>query len=72
MGKPINSSGTQAKERARQQKQSDKELKRMLTRQKTAYVKTCPPNIHTDITEPILTAEIFESKDLPIHLSARS
>lgn len=69
MGRPLNLSGTQAKERARQQKQAGKELKRMITRQKKTYAKTPAPNVHSDTAEPGLAEEIFESKNIPIHSS---
>ena len=54
---------TQAKERARQQKQTDKAAKRMLARRKKAYGKTSTLNAHSDIAEPILTGCIVESAD---------
>jgi hypothetical protein len=63
MGKPMNSSGTQAKERARQQKQADKELKRMLTRRKKTYAKTSAPNVPSDIIESISAGPIIQSAD---------
>ena len=63
MGKPMNNSGTQAKERARQQKQADKELKRMLTRRKKTYAKTSAPNAPSDIAESILAGPIAQSAD---------
>jgi hypothetical protein len=63
MGKPMNGSGTQAKERATQQKQRDKELKRMLTRQKKAFAKTPAPNAHLDKAEPLLTGPVIQSAD---------
>jgi len=69
MGRPLNLSGTQAKEKARQQKQAGKELKRMMTRQKKTYAKTSAPDAHSDIAQPISAGEIFESKNLPIHPS---
>jgi len=59
MGKPINGSGTQAKERARQQKQRDKELKRMLTRQKKTFAKMPAPNAHLDNTESLLAGPVI-------------
>jgi hypothetical protein len=51
MGKSMHGLGTQVKERARQQKQIDKASKRILTRQKKAYIKTNPPNADADIAE---------------------
>lgn len=59
----MNSSGTQAKERARQQKQADKELKRMLTRRKKTYAKTSAPNVPSDIIESISAGPIIQSAD---------
>jgi len=63
MGKPMNSSGTQAKERARQQKQKDKELKRMLTRQKKTFAKMPAPNAQLDNAEPLLAGSVIQSTD---------
>jgi len=63
MGKPMNSSGTQAKERARQQKQKDKELKRMLTRQKKTFAKMPAPNAQLDNAEPLLAGSFIQSTD---------
>jgi hypothetical protein len=63
MGKPMNSSGTQAKERARQQQQADKELKRMLTRRKKTYAKTSAPHASSDIIESISAGPIIQSAD---------
>jgi hypothetical protein len=61
------SCGTQVKERARQQKQIDKASKRILARQKKAYIKTSPPNADSDIiAEPIFAEDIVRSTDLPI------
>ena len=39
MGKLLSNYGTQAKEKARQQKQIDKAAKRMLSRRKKAFIK---------------------------------
>ena len=66
MGKPMYSCGTQVKERARQQKQIDKASKRILARQKKAYIKTSTPNADSAIAEPILAQDIVRSTDLPI------
>jgi hypothetical protein len=63
MGRPLNLSGTQAKERARQQKQADKELKRMITRQKKTYAKTSDPNVNSDTGEPGLAGSIVQNAD---------
>jgi hypothetical protein len=63
MGKPMNNSGTQVKERARQQKQAGKELKRLLTRQKKAYIKPSAPDADLAGAEPILTGPIVQSAD---------
>ncbi|MBP1710907.1 MAG: hypothetical protein H6Q49_1109 [Deltaproteobacteria bacterium] len=63
MGKPMNGSGTQAKERARQQKQRDKELKRMLTRQKKTFAKMPAPNARLDNTETLLAGAVIQSAD---------
>jgi len=56
MGKIMSNYGTQAKEKARQQKQTDKALKRMLSRQKKAHIKMIPPNA-------VSTENIVESTD---------
>jgi hypothetical protein len=66
MGKPMYGCGTQVKERARQQKQIGKASKRILARQKKAYIKTSPPNADSDIAEPIFAEDIIRSTDLPI------
>ena len=71
MGKSRYSNGTQVKERARQQKQIDKASKRILARQKKAYIKTSPPNADSDIAEPVLAEDIVESTDLPIRPSIK-
>lgn len=63
MGSPMNNSGTQAKERARQQKQADKELKRMLTRRRKAYAKTPAPPALSDIAQSIAAGPIAQSAD---------
>lgn len=63
MGKPMNNSPTQAKERARQQKQADKELKRMLTRRKKAYAKTPAPQAPSDMAQSIAAGPIAQSAD---------
>ena len=63
MGKPQYSRGTQVKERARQQKQIDKASKRILARQKKAYIKTSLPNADPDIAEPIITEGMVRSTD---------
>jgi hypothetical protein len=66
MGKPMYNCGTQVKEKARQQKQIDKALKRILARQKKAYIKMSPPNADLDMAGPILAEDIVRSMDLPI------
>jgi len=63
MGKSMSNCGTQAKEKARQQKQTDKASKRMLARQKKAYIKASLPNADTDIAEPISAEDIVESTE---------
>ena len=63
MGRTMNNSPTQAKERARQQKQADKELKRMLTRRKKTYAKTSAPHASSDIIESISAGPIIQSAD---------
>jgi|GEM_PF-2494081 hypothetical protein len=63
MGRPLNLSGTQAKEKARQQKQAGKELKRMMTRQKKTYAKTSSPDVHPGTAEPALTGSIVQNAD---------
>jgi hypothetical protein len=64
MGKSMYGFGTQVKERAKQQKQIDKASKRILARQKKAYIKTNPPD--ADIAEQIFAQDIIESMDLSI------
>ncbi len=63
MGKPMNNCATQAKEKARQQKQIDKASKRMFTRQKKTLAKTSAPNADSNPVEPIFTGRIVESGD---------
>jgi len=58
MGKMMSNYGTQAKERARQQKQTDKAAKRMLSRQKKAQMKAGTPNAAVEIAEPISAENI--------------
>jgi len=72
MGNSKYSRGTQVKEKARQQKQIDKASKRMLARQKKSYIKTSPPNVNSDIAEPIVAENIVESTDLPTRPSIKS
>ena len=63
MGKAMNVYATQAKEKARQQRQTNKALKRMLTRQKMTYAKTSAPNTQTDGTEPVKTGGPVQSSE---------
>jgi len=72
MGKPRNNSGTQPRERARQQKQAGKELKRMMTRQKKTYAGTSAPSAHPYGAEPIFADEIVGGKDLHMHSPMKS
>lgn len=71
MGKSGFSCGTQVKERARQQKQIEKASKRMLARQKKAFVKTSLPVAESHIVEPKLAQDIVESTDSPIRPSIK-
>ena len=48
---------TQAKERARQQKQTDKALKRILHRQKKTYAKTSAP-VPADTIQPFIVQTV--------------
>ncbi len=61
MPKPRNNSGTQPRERARQQKQAVKELKRMMTRQKKTFARTPAPLTHSYNAEPIAAASLAQS-----------
>ncbi|PKN19611.1 MAG: hypothetical protein CVU71_04355 [Deltaproteobacteria bacterium HGW-Deltaproteobacteria-6] len=63
MGRPLNLSGTQAKEKARQQKQAGKELKRRMTRQKKIHAGMPVSKAHPDTAEPILTGSTAQSAD---------
>lgn len=60
MGKSMSNCGTQAKERARQQKQMDKASKRMFARQKREHAKANAPNVSSDRTEPLFTVSVAE------------
>jgi hypothetical protein len=51
MGKSMSVFGTQVKERARQQKQTNKAAKRFLARQRKASMKTNLPIAGADMTE---------------------
>ncbi len=64
MGKLMSNFGTQAKERARQQKQTDKASKRMLARRQKAYEKTSAPKTGSETAEPIFTGNIVGK---PLH-----
>ena len=57
MGKLLSNYGTQAKEKARQQKQIDKAAKRMLSRQKKAYIKKIPPAAVAEKADPLSTED---------------
>lgn len=57
MGRSMKNCVTQAKERARQQKQTDKALKRILHRQKKAYAKTSTP-VPADTAEPFIVQTV--------------
>ena len=72
MAKPRNNSGTQPRERARQQKQAIKELKRMMTRQKKTFARTPAPLAHSYSVEPIFADEIVGGKDLHMHPSMKN
>jgi hypothetical protein len=72
MGKSGFSSGTQVKERARQQKQIDKASKRMLARQKKAFVKTSPPVADSETSDSITAHDIVENIDSPARPSTKS
>lgn len=63
MGKPMNIFATQTKERARQQRQTDKAAKRMLTRRKKTFLATSVPLAHLDTAGSKLTGRIVESAD---------
>ena len=64
MGKLMSNFGTQVKERARQQKQTDKALKRLLARRQKAHTKTSAPGTDSETAEPIFTDNIVEK---PLH-----
>ncbi len=64
MGKLMSNFGTQAKERARQQKQIDKASKRMLARRQRAYAKTGAPKTDSETAEPIFTDSIVGKNGL--------
>jgi hypothetical protein len=53
VGKHMSNYGTQAKEKARQQKQTDKASKRILARQKKAFMKKSPPTTGSETVEPL-------------------
>jgi hypothetical protein len=69
MGKLMSNFGTQAKERARQQKQTDKASKRMLARRQRAHAKTSAPKTGSETAEPIFTDNIVGK---PLHPSTTS
>lgn len=63
MGKSMTNCATQAKEKARQQRQTDKAAKRMLARRKKTYAKTSVPTAHSGLAKPVLTGDRIESAD---------
>ena len=63
MGKPMNNCATQAKERARQQKQTDKATKRMLSRQKKTHAKTAAPNTESNPAKTVSAGRVAENAD---------
>lgn len=67
MGKLMSNCETQAKEKARQQKQLDKASKRMFDRQKRTYAKTSAPHADSAVAEPILATSIAGNADRPPH-----
>ena len=63
MGKSTNIYATQAREKSKQQRQTDKAAKRMLARQKKVYAKTSAPDTLADSAEPIKTSGLVQSAD---------
>jgi len=63
MGKSMNIYATQAREKSKQQRQTDKAAKRMLVRQKKAYAKTSVPDTPADSAKLIKTSGLVQSAD---------
>ncbi|OPY85548.1 MAG: hypothetical protein A4E71_02018 [Smithella sp. PtaU1.Bin162] len=61
MGKLLSNYGTQAKEKARQQKQIDKAAKRMLSRRKKAFIKKIPPTAVAEKAYPLSTEDDIDN-----------
>jgi hypothetical protein len=63
MGKSMYNFGKQGKEKARQQKQMDKVVKRIMAKQQKANKKTSTPNANSAIADPKLTEVIINNTD---------
>jgi len=61
MGKSMYNFGKQVKEKARQQKQIDKALKRVMAKRQKADIKTSTPNAVSNIAEPSLVEDTVKS-----------
>jgi len=61
MGKSMYNFGKQVKEKARQQKQIDKALKRRMAKQQKADIKTSTPNAVSDTAEQSLVEDTGKS-----------
>ena len=61
MGKSMYNFGKQVKEKARQQKQIDKALKRRMAKQQKADIKTRTPNAVSDTAEQSLVEDTGKS-----------
>ena len=58
MGKSMYNFGKNAKEKARQQKQMDKDSKRLIAKQNKANIKSSTPNEDSDTVESSRVADI--------------